>query len=179
MRILKSLVLLALCLSAFPGATAQETGKKPEKSSSSTKSVVPVPFVLQVNRVDSIVDGLPAEFSAAIYENLIAEVTKLDKFQQVYRAGDKRAVSAPNLLTLKTTVEKFQQGSETTRAVTTVGGATKVYVKMQVTGPDGESLVETNVQGSVHFFGENLRATHGLATSMAKVLAQKSFAPDK
>ena len=76
-----------------------------------------------------------------------------------------------NLLTLKTRVEKFQQGSETTRAVTTVGGATHVFVHMQATTSDGKPMVEKDVEGSVHFFGANLRATQNLASSMTKNLA--------
>ena len=131
-----------------------------------------LPYTVQVDRVDSKVDGLPAEFSAAIYENLIEQLSKSGKFLQVLRSGDKRASGMPNVLVLKTTVEKFQQGSETTRAVTTVGGATHVFVHMQATGSDGKAGAEKDVEGTVRFFGANLRATQNLASSMVKQLEQ-------
>ena len=72
-----------------------------------------LPYSIQVERVGSTVDGVPAEFTAAIYENLIDELTKSGKFQQVLRDGDNRADSTGNLIKLKTTVQKFQEGSET------------------------------------------------------------------
>ncbi len=133
------------------------------------------PFAIQVDRVESDVDALPAEFSDAIYENLIDEVTKTNKFQKVFRSGDHQADNLPNLLVLNTRVEKFQQGSETTRAVTTVGGATKLYVRMQVSGKDGKVLVDQKVAGNIRWFGENLKATHNLARGMAKILTQTKF----
>src|SRR5437764_1310854 len=131
------------CLMLISFATAQTA-----KSSSSKM----LPFSIQVERIDSKVDGLPAEFSAAIYENLVDQLNKSGKFLQVVRSGDKRASDMPNLLTLKTTVEKFKQGSETTRAVTTVGGSTHVFVHMQA-AKNGNAMVEKDVEGSVVFFG--------------------------
>lgn len=129
-----------------------------------------LPYAIQVERVGSNVDGLPAEFSAAIYENLIAELTKSGKFQQVLRDGDKRADSTGNLIKLKTSVQKFEEGSETKRAVTTVSGATKVLVHMQAVDSNGKVITEKDVEGAVHFIGTNLRATLNLANSMIKQL---------
>ena len=135
-----------------------------------TKPAKTLGYSIQVERIDSKVDGLPAEFSAAIYENLLDQLHKSGKFLEVLRSGDKRAANMPNVLTLKTTVEKFEEGSETKRAVTTVAGATKVFVHMQAIGADGKSVAEKDVDGSVRFFGTNLRATQNLASSMAKQL---------
>jgi hypothetical protein len=159
-----SLVLIA----AMFLAVAQLSFAQAAKAASSKT----LPYAIQVDRVDSKVDGLPAEFSAAIYENLIDSLSKSGKFLQVLRSGDKRASGMPNVLVLKTTVEKFQQGSETTRAVTTVGGATHVFVHMQAAGSDGKALAEKDVEGTVRFFGANLRATQNLAGTMAKQLEQ-------
>jgi len=156
-----ALTAVSLLLVSFAAAqTATKT--KPSKS---------LGYSIQVERIDSKVSGLPAEFSAAIYENLLDQLNKSGKFLQIVRDGDKRAAGMPNLLVLKTTVEKFQQGSETTRAVTTVGGATHVFVHMQAVSSDGKPMVEKDVEGSVQFFGSNLRATQNLAASMTKNLA--------
>jgi hypothetical protein len=160
-RIASLLIATSLLLVAQP--LSAQTKASPSKS---------LNYTIQVERIDSKVDGLPAEFSAAIYENLIEQLAKSGKFLQVLRSGDKRASGMPNVLTLKTTVEKFEEGSETKRAVTTVSGATKVFVHMQASGSDGKALAEKDVQGSVRFFGSNLRATQNLASSMAKQLEQ-------
>ena len=156
-KLFVSFGLMLLCV----GALAQSSAK-------SAKALLP--YSIQVERVDSKVVGVPAEFSAAIYENLIEVLSKSGHFQQVFRSGDKRASGVGNLLTLKTTVAKFQEGSETKRAVTTVSGATLVFVHMQATGSDGRMLAEKDVDGAVHFFGTNLRATHTLAVNMDKQL---------
>jgi hypothetical protein len=154
------LVLIAALLVVASSSFAQNSKPAPSKA---------LPYSIQVDRVDSKVDGLPAEFSAAIYENLIDQLSKSGKFLQVLRSGDKRASDMPNVIVLKTTVEKFQEGSETTRAVTTVGGATHVFVHMQAS-KNGNAMVEKDVQGTVRFFGTNLRATQNLASTMAKQL---------
>jgi hypothetical protein len=154
------LIAASLLLGSF--SAAQTAKATPSKT---------LPYSIQVARIDSKVDGVPAEFSAAIYENLLDQLGKSGKFLQIVRSGDKRAANMPNLLVLKTTVEKFQQGSETTRAVTTVGGATRVFVHMQAATADGKALVEKDMEGSVRLFGANLRATQNLAANMAKQLA--------
>ncbi len=138
--------------------------------STSRSSAKMLPYSIQVERVGSSVDGLPAEFSAAIYENLITELTKSGKYQQVLRDGDKRAESTGSLVKLKTNVQRFEEGSETKRAVTTVSGATKVLVHMQAVDSNGKVLTEKDVEGAVHFIGTNLRATLNLANSMVKQL---------
>ncbi len=163
MRISFFSVICLLLLSA--SLSAAQSAAKPAASAKAM-----LPYSIQVERVGSTVDGVPAEFSAAIYENLITELTKSGKYQQVLRDGDKRADSTGNLIKLKTNVQKFQEGSETKRAVTTVSGATKMTVHMQATGSDGKVLVDKDVDGAVHFIGTNLRATLNLANSMVKQL---------
>src|SRR5262245_13930767 len=87
------------------------------------------PWSIQVERVDPGALDLPYSFQIAIYENLVDELRKTGQFQQVFRDGDHNANAAPQLLVLKTTVEKYSPGSETRRAVTTVSGATKLTVR--------------------------------------------------
>ena len=158
-------VLMMLLSSLFLAAQSQ-----PKANASKS-----VPFAIQVERVDSSTVALPPEFSAATYEDLIDQITKSGKFERVFRSGDRQAESVPNLLVLKTNVEKFQQGSETTRAVTTVGGFTKIVVHMQLAAKDGRKLADKQVEGKIRFFGENLKATQDLTKSIVKVLQQTSF----
>lgn len=158
--------LFLVLLSMLSVAAVAQNSAKPAASAKAA-----LPYAIQVERVDSKVDGVPAEFSAAIYENLVEVLSKSGRYQQVFRSGDKRAAGVADLLTLKTTVSKFQEGSETKRAVTTVSGATQVFVHMQATAPDGHAVAEKDVDGAVHFFGTNLRATHTLAVNMEKQLA--------
>ena len=91
-------------------------------------------------------------------------------FSEVAWAGE-----FPNLLVLKTTVEKYTPGSETRRAVTTVSGATKLTVRSQLLTREGKVVFERSVNGNVRFFGSNLRATHNLAHNIAKTITQSSW----
>ena len=75
-------------------------------------------------------------------------------------------------MTLQTAVEKFTEGSQTKREVTTVTGATKVDVSATLTTRDGRTLVDRKVSGKVRFFGENLGATNDLAKRIAKLLKE-------
>jgi hypothetical protein len=131
---------------------------------------------VQVDKVDPGDVEIEPAFRIAIYENLLDELTKTKQFQQVYRIGDRNA-GAPNLLILKTTVQKYTPGSETRRAVTTVTGATKLNVRSQLCTPDGKVVVERVVNGNVRFFGGNLRATHNLAKNVAEAIKKSDLSP--
>ncbi len=132
---------------------------------------------IQVDQVDPGTLDLSYSFQVAIYENLLDELKKTKQFQQVFREGNHRASEVPNLLVLKTTVEKYTAGSETRRAVTTVSGATKLTVRSQLLTREGKVILERTVNGDVRFFGSNLRATHNLARNIAKTLKESSW-PD-
>jgi hypothetical protein len=164
-----ALLLCLLCLGISARGFAEE---KPQPTTS--------PWAIQVEPVQADEGQLPPEFSMATYENLITQLVKTDKFQQVFRSGDHQADGVPNLLVLRTTLLNFERGSQTKRAVTTVGGATKVKVHLKVTTRDGNAVVEKDVQGTVRIFGENLKATYDLAKDIAKTLSEASLpAPAK
>ena len=129
---------------------------------------------VQVDQVDAGTLDLAYSFQVAIYENLVDELKKTNQFQQVFREGDHRVSEVPNLLVLKTTVEKYAPGSETRRAVTTVSGTTKLTVRSQLLTGEGNIVLERVVNGDVRFFGSNLRATHNLARNVAKTIKQSS-----
>ena len=143
-----------------PGFTQEK--EKPEMTTS--------PWAIQVEPVQADEGQLPPDFSMAIYEYLIAQLAKTEKFEQVFRSGDHQAEGVPNLLVLHMTLQNFERGNQTTRAVTTVAGATKVQVHLKVSPRDGKPLVEKDVQGTVRIFGENMKATYALAKDIAGTL---------
>ena len=122
---------------------------------------------VQVEEVGCDDVNLDPAFRVAIYEDLLTEVEKTNKFEQIYRSGDHRAESRGALLTLKIKVLEFEAGSETKRAVTTVTGATKIKVQSELQTRDGKVVKEDLVDANVRFFGNNLSATHKLAKILA------------
>jgi hypothetical protein len=129
---------------------------------------------VQVDKIDPGDVSIEPAFQVAIYENLLVELAKTGQFKQVFRGGDRNA-SGPELLILKTTVQKYTPGSETRRAVTTVSGATKLNVRSQLATPDGKVVLERVVDGNVRFFGGNLRATHNLARNVAETIKKSDL----
>src|SRR5262245_18541440 len=99
------------------------------KSSHGTNDSTAVRWSLQVDKVDPGDVDLSRSFQIASYEGLLQEFGKTNQFKQVFRDGDLTANGISDLLILKTKVEKYTVGSETTRAVTTVAGATKLTVR--------------------------------------------------
>ena len=133
---------------------------------------------LQIQQIQAEDVKLPAEFQMAMYEHVVEEVEKTNRFQHVYRDGDRDAPSAPDLVTLKCTVTGFKQGSAEKRQVTTVAGKTSITVHLVFTDKNGQKLFENNVEGKVKFLGENLRATFDFGKKVAAVVRQ-DFAPTK
>jgi hypothetical protein len=164
-----ALVAIMLALPGrLPGQTAAAKFSGGNGASATRWSV-------QIDQVDPGNLDLAYSFQIAIYENLVDELNKTKQFQQVFRDGDVRAGEFPNLLVLKTTVEKYTPGSETRRAVTTVSGATKLTVRSQLLTREGKVVFEHTVNGDVRFFGSNLRATYNLAHNIAKTIKQSSW----
>ena len=127
---------------------------------------------IQIAKIESDEVKLPPEFQMALYENLVEEVRKTGKFQRIYRDGERGTSDVPNLVTLRSTVRGFKEGSARKRQVTTVAGATSIKVRLQIAAPDGRLLVDRDVAGKVRFFGENLRATYNLAKGVAKIVSE-------
>jgi hypothetical protein len=169
-RALAVLVLLlgALQLQLFVSTALAESS--PVRKSGGAQS-----WSVQVDRVDLGDVGLEQSFGAAIYENLLEELTKTEQFKQLFRSGDRNANDFPSLLILKTTVQKYTPGSETRRAVTTVSGATKLNVRIQLVTREGHVVLENVVDGNVRFIGGNLRATHNLAHNVAVTLKRSTL----
>jgi hypothetical protein len=166
------LMALVAIILALPGQLHGQTGAA---NSSSGNEPSATRWSVQVDQVDPGNLDLAYSFQIAIYENLVEELKRTKQFPQVFRDSDLVASEAPNLLVLKTTVEKYTPGSETQRAVTTVSGATKLTVRSQLLTRDGRVVLERTVNGDVHFFGSNLRVTHNLARNIARTIKQSYF----
>lgn len=128
---------------------------------------------IQIELVEVGDVSIPAEFRYAIYERLIERVRESGAFQKVFRSGDKDAGKMADLVTLHTSVEAFQEGSQTQRELAPVViGSTTVNVRARVTARDGKTLLDQKVAGKVRIFGENLGATNDLAKRIAKLLRE-------
>jgi len=142
-------------------------GSKPAKIRASAVTVM---------MIESDEIKLPAEFQAALYENLVQQLQKRSGFQHVYRDGDRNSAGVPNLLVLRSTVRGFKQGSEEARQVTTVAGATSIRVHCEFTDMEGHVLLARDIKGNVRFFGGNLKATYDFAKKAASV-AHENISP--
>jgi hypothetical protein len=143
------------------GQTGAGDSKSAQKFSASS---------IQIEPTDPGDVPMPPEFRMAIYENLIAQIEKTEKFRHVYRSGDKNAASAPDLVTLRTTARSFTKGSQRKREVTTVTGSTSLTLNVHITDHAGQPLVDREVQGKVRFMGENLRATYDFSKKVATII---------
>jgi hypothetical protein len=133
---------------------------------------------IQVEMIQSDEIKLPAEFRAALYENLIQQLEKQGGFQRVYRDGDINAKSIANLVVLHSTVRRFKEGSERARQVTILFGATSITIDCQFTNLEGKPLLERDVKGKVWVFGGNLRATYDFAKKAAHLANENLSSPD-
>ena len=165
-----SVALNGIVLLMFASLLAQPSllgkpGPAPQQTQKLTASAI------QLERSDPPEDLLiPEDTRVATYENVILQLTKTQKFQHVYRSGDRTAASVPDLVVLRLIPEAFKAGSQKQREVTTVTGATSIKVKIQFVSRDGKVLREKIVEGKVRFYGENLRATYDLAKKVAAVV---------
>ncbi|HLW88935.1 MAG TPA: hypothetical protein VKR57_10620 [Terriglobales bacterium] len=157
-----ALLLMGGSLQGQPSSPDSSTGQKFSSSS------------IQIQPMDSGDVPMPQEFRVAVYENLIQQIRKTGKFQHVYRSGDKAALDAPDLVTLRTTAQSFKKGSQKEREVTTVAGSSSITLKVHITDHAGQTLVDQDVQGKVRFFGENLRVTYNFSKKVATIV-QNTF----
>jgi hypothetical protein len=161
-RIAPLSALLPLVLAfLLTGTTASAQDKPQAKIQASS---------IQILMVQSDEVKLPIAFQLALYENLIEQVQKSNKFQHVYRDGDTAAAGAADLVILHSNVYGFKQGSEEKRQVTTVAGATQIKVHCLFTDKAGKSELAQDVTGNVRFIGGNLRATFDFAKKVADVV---------
>jgi hypothetical protein len=164
--------LIVAVIAVIAAANPPYLGAQPHAASATSNSPN---WSVQVAVVDPATANIEPSFQVAIYESLLEEMGKTKRFKQVFRDGDRIATGVPNLLVLKTTVQKYTAGSETQRAVTTVSGATKLSVQIQLCTREGQVLLERTVTGDVRFMGSNLKATQNLAHNVAKAIKKSSL----
>jgi hypothetical protein len=150
-------------------------GQQAASSQNGSKAKLPklTASAIQIEPIEAGDVTIPAEFRFAIYERLIERVRKDGTFQKVFRSGDREAANVADLVTLRTTVGKFKEGSQMQRELTTVTGGTSVDVTTTVAARDGRVLFQNDLSGKVRFFGENLGATNDLAKRIAKLLHER------
>ena len=159
---MKGTLVLTLILAAPVVTLAQTTPARTPKLSASA---------IQIELTDVGDVSIPSEFRYAVYERLIEQVRQSGTFQKVFRSGDQAAKNIPDLVTLHTTLNDFNEGSQMKRElVPVVAGTTTVDVNARVTGPDGKTLLDRKVAGKVRIFGENLGVTNDLAKRITKLL---------
>jgi hypothetical protein len=171
----QAVLLVAACAGLLGGGSllARSSSAAQAPSAKVTKSATK--FSVSAIQIEPVEIGdvkLPPEFRVAVYENLIQEVSKSGKFQHVYRSGDRAASDVSDLVIVRMKVKGFKHGSQRTREVTTLAGATSLDLGVEVTGRDGKVLVDRDVEGKVRFFGGNLRATYDFSKKVAKILRQ-------
>jgi hypothetical protein len=195
MRHSRCLAGLLLALSALhpqglvPSALAQSPAEE-------VKGAAPQ-WSLRIDTVDSGDASPDPSFGAAIDANLFGELAKTKQFKHVLRSDDRSANDVADLLILKTTVREYAPGREAHRAAlgdeglllivprlflrlcarSPAGGATKLNLRIRLYTREGHLILEDAVEGDVVFMGDDLRATHRLAHSVAVTL-MRSTLPD-
>jgi|GEM_PF-1454630 len=119
-------------------------------------------------------DMLPAAFTAATYEALIAQTRKSGLFAEVWRQGDSDA--SPDALRLSIDVTEYKKGNPGVRgAIPVVGmiaGKTLIRANLRLEEPSGRVLLEEEVKGSKRMIGESIAASTSLAQRSTKALSK-------
>src|ERR1700723_473936 len=152
---------------------------------------------LRVDKVDTGDVSPDPSLESALHKNLLRELAKTKRFKQVLVSGDGNGGEVPDLLILKMTVQEYAAGSDTRRValddtgllggvtglflrlwgMTTASGASKLNARVQLYTRDGQLVLDNVVEGDVGYTGDNSRATHNLARSVADNLKRSSL-PD-
>jgi hypothetical protein len=163
---------------AQPGSASNRPGNEPAPGGAPAAAgqlklhqKTPV-YALQIQSPEPGEVKFPPEFRVAVYENLIVQLHHTGKFTDVYRIGDGRAASVPELLYMRMKLVGFKEGSQKKREVTTVSGATSIKVRLEIATRDGALPVDRDVEGKVRFLGDNLRATYDLSKSVANIVKE-------
>jgi hypothetical protein len=123
---------------------------------------------------------LPAEYSAALTKELIAQLAGLKKFQSVIGDNAGELPAGVRALRLTGTITRFAKGSRAKRYL--IGpGFGKTILKARIAVVDvstGKVVLEKDVDGKVIMGvagGDSVGATRGLAKEVAKVARQTFF----
>lgn len=165
-----SLGILAISLSGASLLLAASAAARPAPAPQAATQKL-TGSAIQVERTEASTDVvIPEDFRVSTYEQVILQLRKTNKFQKVYRSGDRSAASVPDLIILKLVPAAYTAGSQKAREVTTIKGATSMKITVQFTDKSGKVLLEKDVEGKVRFYGENLNATYDFAKKVAKIV---------
>lgn len=114
------------------------------------------------------VDGIPSAVPAALFEDVIAQLTQSGHFEHVWRSGDTR--STRDTLILHLDVEGWKLGSARGRAFGPFTGTTAIQSNVTLEDRSGRVIFQGKADSSKRMDGENLEAANGLAKKVRKVL---------
>jgi hypothetical protein len=115
---------------------------------------------------------IPSAFPAAVYEDLIEQLTQSGLFAHVWRAGDIRR--APDMLVLHVDIEDWKKGSARGRGLGPFTGATVIKSSVTLEDRSGRRVFQAKVGGAKRMKGESLEVTNSLAKRVRKAL-EKTF----
>jgi hypothetical protein len=114
--------------------------------------------------------GPTASFSAAIRENLLNELTRTKRFNQVLRDDDQRTHEVADVLVLKTKVQNYTQVSKTGLSEVTLTALKEIDVRVQLFTRANGLVLDRLVTGKIRLGDRNLRSTSKLARDIAGML---------
>lgn len=119
------------------------------------------------------IEGVPSAFPAAVYENLIKQLSQSGLFSHVWRAGDIHRAS--DSLVLRVDIQDWKKGSARGRGLGPFTGATTIKGSVSLEDRSGRAVFQGPVSGAKRTRGENIEAADSLAKHVRKAL-QKSHA---
>ncbi len=114
------------------------------------------------------VDGIPPAFAAAVFEDLIGQLTQSGQFSHVWREGDVRRT--PDALVLHLDMESWKQGSARGRGFGPFTGATQIKSNVRLEDRSGQVVFQGKVDNAKRMKGESLDVADGLAKHVRKAL---------
>lgn len=167
----KRLPALTLALSILPSQlVSQVAATKAEAQNQGAQK-----WSIEVDSVDSADVNPDRGFAAAIYENLLEELAKTKQFKQLLREGDHSMDEVPDILVLKTTVQKYNSGNQRRGGLTTPDEATKLNAHIQLFAPDNRLVLDQVVVDSVRLNDTRWRTAHNLARASAFTLTKATL----
>ncbi len=144
--------------------TTAETRREPETH------VAPTPTrpSIEVALPSESVDGIPPAFVAAVFEDLIQQLTQSGLFAHVWREGDVR--TTPDTLVLHSDLESWKKGSACQRGLVPFTGATLIKTRITLANASGRTVFQSEVDGSKRTKGESLDVAKSLAKHVRKAV---------
>lgn len=154
--------------------TGNLTTSKTERKLETRVALVPAPTKpsIVVTLPSESVDGIPSAFVAAVFEDLIKQLTQSGLFVHVWRAGDVR--TTPGTLVLYTDMESWKKGSARQRGLVPFTGATVIKTRITLADASGRTVFQNEVDGTKRTKGESLDVANSLAKHVRKAMEKTS-----